>query len=309
LQIVLPIKRFAKPFYKSANPETHRLPKKLGVIVMSINSVSKTAIGTAFMRAAHLIIDSKPLILDDKISLEILGKNAIEKIISLKEYYQESANLHLRSHVVLRSRFAEDRLEKSVERGICQYLILGAGLDTFAYRQPYWANKLKIIEVDFYKTQIAKIKRLKDNHINIPDNVFYAAINFEKESLYDGLIRNGIDFGEPAFISWLGVTMYLTKEAIDAVFKTVASFPKNSEIVFTYAIKRETKSPVEDRAAELGEQWKSHFTIEEIIDKLTDYKYSTVYFLCYDDAKLRYFNNRSDNLPIPEEKSIVSATV
>ena len=276
---------------------------------MSQKGISKTAFGAAYMRAAHLLIDSEPWILEDYIAQKIIGEAGKQKIISSKEIYQQSHYLYLRSHVVLRSRFAEDRLQRSIMRGISQFIILGAGLDSFAYRQPSWAEKIKILEVDSNETQKTKIKLLSTNKIDIPNNISFVPINFETESLKEGLRKSKFDFSIPTFVSWLGVTMYLSLDVIKAVFETIHLFPKDSEIVFTYANTLNSKSIFEDRSAELGKKWESNFSDEEITKLLVEMNFSDIYILNADEIEKLYFNNRVDNLPIPKVNSIISATV
>jgi methyltransferase (TIGR00027 family) len=129
--------------------------------------------------------------------------------------------LAVRAHVLLRSRFTEDQLALAVRAGIGQYVILGAGLDIFAYRQPGWAAGLRIFEVDQPASQQVKRERLAAAGIAEPGNLTFAAIDFETESLLDGLPRDGVALDAPTFVSWLGVSMYLTREAVDAVFAAV----------------------------------------------------------------------------------------
>lgn len=277
---------------------------------MAIESISRTAIGTAYMRAAHLLIDSAPWILEDSIAIKLIGTGAPRIIISSRDKYQESYYVTLRSHVLLRSRFTEDRLRESLQRGICQYIILGAGLDSFAFRQPDWIANCKILEIDFHETQNFKKRMLAESGIDIPNNVSLETIDFENESLHDGLIRCNIDFNKPTFFSWLGVTMYLSTEAINDVLKTINLFPQGSEIVLTYANSGVAKSPAECRAEELGEKWESKFSDAEIVELLKIRGFSTVYLLDCADAQTRYFNTkRMDKLKGPEVNTIVAAIV
>src|ERR1019366_5126673 len=111
---------------------------------MNNQKASRTALGTAYLRAAHQLLDAAPKILDDPIAVRLLGEDASRKICESAERYQKPEAKALRSHVVLRSRFAEDRLAAAVQRGVSQYVILGAGFDTFALRQPQWANSLEV---------------------------------------------------------------------------------------------------------------------------------------------------------------------
>jgi len=197
---------------------------------MSDYKASHTALGTAYLRAAHQLLEAKPLLFDDPVALPLLGPDALQLIQDTADKYRTPEMLALRSHVVLRSRFTEERLAAAVSRGITQYVILGAGFDTFALRQPSWAHILKIIEVDHSGTQTMKRSYIATAGLAMPDNVDFANIDFEHESLLDGLLRYGVSMDEPTFFSWLGVTMYLQKDAIDAVLRSVAMFPAESEI-------------------------------------------------------------------------------
>jgi methyltransferase (TIGR00027 family) len=275
---------------------------------MSNQEASHTAIGTAYLRAAHRLIDLPPHILEDNVAENILDKNILQRIINSPESFQTTERRELRSHVVLRSRYCEDRLLVSLQRGINQYLILGAGFDTFACRQPIWAKELKIIKIDKKETQKMKLSRIRHAGIKIPENVNYINIDFEKESLLDGLKRSSVSLEQRTFFSWLGVTMYLNKNAIEAVLRTVIQFPKDSEIVFTFAQpKGMLLSRFIKRVSDNGEPWKSYFTIGEIEKSLKEIGFSKVEFLSIKEAEEKYYKNRYNDLPLPKQVNIVSA--
>jgi O-methyltransferase involved in polyketide biosynthesis len=142
--------------------------------------------------------------------------------------------------------------------------------------------------------------------------VLFADIDFEHESLRQGLVRHGISLVDPTFLSWLGVTMYLTEEAVDAVIETVAEFPAGSEIVLTFSPPREPGDPaagpsLAERAAEVGEPWISYFESEQIEQKLRRFGFSAIEFLTPDESRSRYFRDRADQLPAPRRTTIVSA--
>src|SRR3569833_1364638 len=109
---------------------------------------SRTALGVAWLRALHQVLDSKPLILEDEPIVDLLGRYYVERASQATERFQAPGARLLRSHVVLRSRFTEDRLEAAVGRGVEQFVVLGAGYDTFFARQPNWARPLRIFEID-----------------------------------------------------------------------------------------------------------------------------------------------------------------
>jgi methyltransferase (TIGR00027 family) len=276
-------------------------------------NASLTARGVAGLRAAHQLIDDAPPILDDPVILRLLGPETEPHIRSDFERYQSPPARGLRSHIVLRSRIAEDALRDAVARGIVQYVLLGAGLDTFAYRQPSWAAALEIIEVDQPSSQADKRSLLDAADIRIPGNVRYADVDFEHETLAEGLRRCGVGFDRPTFFSWLGVTMYLTREAIDGILATVASFPKGSEIVLTFVPPPrpddEAGRFIAERAAALGEPWLSYFEPAEIDAVLRAHGFSDVRFFTREMVIRRYYADRRDDLPPPRRVSIVSATV
>lgn len=276
---------------------------------MSPTGISRTAFGAAYMRAAHLLLDKEPHILEDDVALKLIGSHGTELIKQQREEFSKEHYLHLRSHILLRARYAEDRLMKSLERGIKQYIVLGAGLDTFCYRQPAWAHVLRIFEVDMLETQKTKIKLLEQNNIRPPDNVVYIPIDFEKDSLKEVLINCGVDFDTPTFISWLGVTMYLDVESIESVLKVVKTFPRKSEIVFSYAEKRDKKSIFEMKSDEFGETWKSLFSQREIEELLSSNNFSEIFPLDRREYTMLYFNQRIDGLPAPNYNRIFSALV
>ena len=261
---------------------------------MSDRNASRTALGTAYLRAAHQLLDAAPRILEDPLAVRLLGPAAAERIRAAEGNYQTPEGLALRRHVVLRSRFAEDRLAVAVRRGVAQYIILGAGFDTFALRQPPWARSLRIFEFDHAGTQAVKRTRLAAAGLALAENAAFAAIDFEHEALRDGLLRNQVALAEPAFFSWLGVTMYLEENAIDAVLRTVAAFPAGSQIVLTFAPRPgNCPSPLERRVASLGEPWVSFFTAEALAAKLHRAGFSQVEFLSPAEAETRYFRQRS----------------
>jgi methyltransferase (TIGR00027 family) len=298
---------------------------------------SRTALGVAWMRAVHQVLDSKPLILEDEPIVELLGRYYVERTSKEPGRFQVPGIRMLRSHVVLRSRFAEDQLAQSLSRGVEQFVILGAGYDTFFARQPDWARTLKIFEIDQPATQEDKLARISAARINVPDNVVFGSVNFEAESVADGLRRHGVKFDVPTMFSWLGVTMYLTEPAIDATLATVLSFPKGSEIVLTF-VSREaapggeaplsrgaplsrpatekdtspatspTPTPAE-RVAALGEPWLTYYEPDELERKLRHAGFSAVQLVTPELAMERYFANRADGLLPPRKTSLLSATI
>ena len=274
---------------------------------MPERSSSRTALGTAYMRAAHQLLEAAPHILEDPIALRLLGAGAQERILSSSAEYQSPARRSLRAHVVLRSRYAEDRLAAAFERGVRQYVLLGAGFDSFALRQPDWAQALQIFEVDHAASQAQKRERIASAGLSLPENVHFASIDFEHESLCEALRRSALAFDRPAFFSWLGVTMYLHEDAIDAVLSCVAGFPAGSEIVLTYAPPGEQPSHFEQQSVGLGEPWISFFEPQALEAKLKGAGFSSVEFLPVAQTEALYFRPRPQDLQAPQRTNLVSA--
>jgi methyltransferase (TIGR00027 family) len=278
---------------------------------------SRTALSVSWLRAAHQVLDS-PLILEDSASLALHGDGARAQIFDRIDELETRGARALRAHVALRSRFAEDRLSLAVDRGVTQYVILGAGYDTFGVRQPAWARRLRITEMDQAVTQGDKKKRLNDAGLLVPENVEFLPVDFETETLEEAFLRSDLDPLAPTFFSWLGVTVYLTEPAIDAVFSCISKYAKGSEIVFTFAQPRRESDDLEIRegsarlarqSAAVGEPWQTYFTLESLEIKLTNFGYSEIRFLTPSESEEKYFAGRSDGFTAPHRTSIASATI
>jgi methyltransferase (TIGR00027 family) len=288
----------------------------LGILRIHMNSqeASRTALATAYLRAAHQLLDAKPKILDDPIAVRLLGEDASQKIREFAERYRNPEAEALRSHVVLRSRFAEDRLADAVRRGVSQYVILGAGFDTFAFRQPDWAKSLKIFEIDHPDTQSVKRSFLAKAGLDWAANVHFAQIDFEHESLLEGLCRHHVSLEEPTFFSWLGVTVYLNEAAINLALKSMAAYPSESEVVLTFkqpptkTVGRaaEAARKLAENVASVGEPFVSFFEPKTMEAKLLSVGFSKVEFLDLKTADMRYFASRPADLPKPKHVNIVS---
>jgi methyltransferase (TIGR00027 family) len=259
------------------------------------------------------MLDGEPKLLDDPVAVTLLGPDAAVEIQANAHAYRSPVAESLRAHVVLRSRFAEDRLAEAVARGITQYILLGAGLETFAFRQPQWAQSLRILEVDHLQTQLFKRQLMNAADLMPPANVSYLDVDFEGESLQDGLVRQDVALDEPTFFSWLGVTMYLRESAIDAVLRFVAGFPAGSEIVLTFAQSPDEKADgtawVAARTAAMNEPMVSFFTPAAMEIKLRRAGFTGIDFLSPKEAEIRYFSQRPLDLPVPKRTAIVAAQV
>ncbi len=275
---------------------------------------SGTAQGAAIVRALHQVIDDAPKILDDPIAARLLG-DEFDRYRTIVRFFPFSARV--RANFVLRSRYAEDCLAESLSDGVRQYVLLGAGLDTFAFRQPAWASSLRIFEVDYPATQNWKRKRLDAANISVADNVIFVPVDFERISLEAGLAAAGLDFKAPTFLSSLGVTQYLTAKAFDGTLKFVLSLPPGSEIVFSFVLPGSALTLPEriivalfaSIGAARGEPWLTRFSPEQLTGKLKAMGFSKVSHLSTDAAKARYFRQRRDRLEPSRVEQMMRAIV
>lgn len=234
---------------------------------------SRTAFGAASHRAIHQMFDD-PVIFEDPFAVRIMGPDAETRLREVMTPEIAHMRRFMRALIVARSRMAEDTLAEAVERGVGQYVLLGAGLDTFAYRDPH--PGVKVFEVDYPATQAWKRDQLRVAGIDIPASLTYAPIDFERETLTEGLARAGVDLAAPAVFAWLGVVPYLTRETIFATCRAVAGFPAGSRIVFDYGEPRDrlpeaVRAFAEMRAkavADMGEPWISFFDPAELAEEL-----------------------------------------
>src|SRR6202035_6128756 len=176
---------------------------------MQEGKFSKTAHRVAIRQAAHQLLD-QPRVLDDPLALRIIGSQAEQELRSNPREHHAFSRA-FRAFMAARSRYAEDELARAVAHGVTQYVVLGAGLDTFAYRNPH--PGLRVFEVDHPATQAWKREQLQAANIAIPPSLTFVPIDFELQTLADGLSRSGFNANAAAFFSWLGVTPYLTREA------------------------------------------------------------------------------------------------
>jgi methyltransferase (TIGR00027 family) len=266
---------------------------------------SRTAMRVALRRAAHQLFD-EPKVLDDPLALRIIGPEAVEELKAAVREKRGRLPRAIRAFMAVRSRYAEDRLAQAVARGTAQYVVLGAGLDTFAYRNPYADGALRVFEVDYPATQEWKRRKLAAASISVPASVTYSPVDFERQTLADGLRQVGFDREKPAFFSGLGVSMYLTDEAVTATLRFVGSMPCGSGIVFDYAVPRETLGllgrmaldAISRRVASAGEPFRTFFEPKALAERLKELGFQACEDLGADEINARYFSNRTDGLRV-----------
>jgi methyltransferase (TIGR00027 family) len=286
--------------------------------IMIDDCPSITAMRVAVRRAAHQLLDDDPKIFNDPLLLRILGKELIESRLSDPAWSEQTQlSQVLRASLAARSRFTEDELHKAVKKGVRQYVILGAGLDTFAYRNPYAGETLRVFEVDHPATQTWKRARLQAAGIPVPQNLTYAPIDFERQTLEDGLVQAEFKTGLCTFFSWLGVTPYLTGSAINATLKFVASMPAGSGIVFDYIVSPLTMSPdqlkvfnsLAHRVARTGEPFQTYFDPPVLITNLRNMGFGHLMDVAPEEMNARYFQNRKDGLRVGTLAHVMYARV
>lgn len=267
---------------------------------------SITAMRAARSRAKHQIFDT-PLIFKDPLSVQILGSSEEEQIWSERLSDGLLARA-FRAGLVARSRIAEDELHDAVQRGVCQYVVLGAGLDTFAYRNPYPADALRVFEVDHPATQEWKMKRLAAASIRIPGNVRFVEIDFETQVLRERLQDAGFNFGAPSLFSWLGVTMYLSRAAVMDTLRLAAAAAPGSGIVFDYVPGYASRGPLgrlflrmlAHRFDKLGEPWTGLFEPAWLAAEMKAMGFAHVHDIGVEELNSRFFKGRVDGLRFNE---------
>jgi methyltransferase (TIGR00027 family) len=267
---------------------------------------SVTAEAVAIQQALHQTLDMAPKILDDPISPLLIdpASDSYKAIIAYLDSASRSVKSPFRAVFIMRSRYTEDCLAESLARGVRQYVLLGAGLDTFAYRQPAWASALQIYEVDHPASQEWKREQLESARIKTPSNLTFAPIDFEITSLREGLVAAGFDVRVTSVLSLLGVTQYLTAEAIESIFNFARSLPHGSEIIFEVIVPDDLMpageaavfSTAAAMSAERGEPWLTRLRPAELQSRLTELGFSQVAHLSPQAANERYFNHRPDDL-------------
>lgn len=258
-----------------------------------------TAIRTALWRALHLQVDAKPYVVEDEIGL---------KLIAPPDDWQQRPDMkftkRLRASIVARARFIEDFIIEQSKQEIHQYVILGAGLDTFAQRRPDIASKLQIYEIDQPDTLTWKQQRLIELDFGIPKYLHFVPVNFEISSWWEKLLKAGFDTNKPAVVTCTGVSLYLTKEAITSTLAQIATLTSGSKLAMTFYLPIELldeedkpmQEMAEKGAREAGTPFGSFFTPNEILTLARDAGFKEAKTISTKDMEQYYFTNRTDNL-------------
>jgi methyltransferase (TIGR00027 family) len=269
---------------------------------------------TATLRAAHQLLDQPP-ILDDPIAVGLLPESSERSMLAALEDPSDQAAL--RSLFALRNRFAEDRLAEAAARHVRQYVIVGAGLDTFPWRQPQYARDMTIFVVDHVATLAWTQVRFWERGLPKPANLVLVPADLEECRLGACLAEFGFDSDTPSLCSVLGVAQYLERRAIDALLGFAASLQAGSEIVLSFAppddelegddVRRALEAAA--RVAALGEPWKTRLGARELIERLTSLGFGDVFHLTPELAHQRYFAARTDGLRAHGWEQLICATI
>lgn len=276
---------------------------------------SRTAERVAERRAAHQLLDN-PKIFSDPLALRVIRPEIAAQLQADPLAFDGTPLArYLRTFLVVRSRFAEDQLAEAMP--VDQYIVLGAGFDTFAYRNPYPADRLTVYEVDHPATQALKIERLRQANVVIPTTLRFVPVDLTKDPLDLALQRAGFQTDRPSCFAWLGVVPYLTIDEISATLRFVAGLAKGTTIVFDYGIPpsalnpiaREIHDMVAQRVAAAGEPWKTYFDPHDLEALLRGAGFSEIADFGQDELSERYLRERTDDLKLGPSGRIVRARV
>jgi len=278
----------------------------------NITEPDNTAVRTALWRAMHMQADAKPYILEDEIGL---------KLIDPPDEWQQRPDIkytkRLRASIVARARFIEDLVIEQSNQGISQYVILGAGLDTFAQRRPDISSKLQIYEIDQPGTLAWKQQRLTELGFGIPEYLHFVPVDFETSYWWEQLLIAGFDAGKPAVIACTGVSLYLTKEVIAAILDKIAALAPGSKLAITFYLPMELLDEEDKPMQEIAEKgaratgtpFVSFFAPNEILDLASDAGFKDAKTISTADMVNYYFADRSDNLlPASGEVFLLATT-
>ena len=265
---------------------------------MTEKDMSVTARWVAMMRGMHLVIDDAPFIFEDNLARALAD-------IPDDDWGRINEKAGNRSHMIWRSRVTEDQLQASARAGVEQYVILGAGLDSFAYRRPRSMEHIAVFEIDHPATQSWKQRKLRELGINVSDNTHFVPVDFASESLTEKLNQSAFEPQRPTFFSWLGVIYYLNKSATRQTLQAILEMTKGyCEIALDFVVPLEMlsgklKERMEDvmqNVAEAGEPWLGLYLPDELADTLKQAGFDRVTYMDSADGQKQFFDGRTDNL-------------
>ncbi len=279
---------------------------------MSLSQASRTMLRTAALRAAHQLLDNPP-IFQDPVAVGLVPDASADALVA--SLGDDGAVL--RALFALRSRFAEDRLARAAARNVAQYVMIGAGLDTFPWRQPDYAQTMRLFAADHPDSIVWTRACFRARGLDEPPNLVAVPVDLEDCRLGERLAAFGFDPRRPAFCSALGLTQYLGRAAIDSALGFAASLASGSEIVFSFVPPPDELNAEDagfarralERVAALGEPWRTQLRARELVRQLRALGFSDVFHLTPQAAAARYFADRQDGLRTPGYEQMMCATV
>ena len=272
-----------------------------------------TAVRVALWRALHVELDASPHVLDDTVGLRLADPEPDWR--SRGDMHPDGTRA-FRASIVARARYLDELVAEQAAAGVSQYVILGAGLDSFAQRHP--DDAVRIFEVDQPGTQEWKRRRLTEIGYPPGGNLLFVPVDFERgESWPEALAANGFDAKRPAVVASIGVSMYLTREATEDTLRQVAGLARGSVLAMTVMLPLNLVDPgeramlvnVEAAAADSGTPFISHYSPDEMADMCRAAGFSDVRHVSPDELASRYFAGRADGLRPPSAEQLVVATV
>lgn len=281
---------------------------------MNDHTPEHTAVRVALWRALHVQVDTPPHILTDEIGLRLVGEDHWRDRPDMNPEFSKQ----MRASIVGRARFVEDLVKEKANQGVRQYVILGAGLDTFAQRHPEMGSSFHIFEVDQPGPQTWKQKRLKEIGLNIPQWLHFVPVDFEGgQAWWKQLIAAGFDQNQPAIVVSTGVSMYLTHEAIQAMLQQVATLAQNSTFAMTFMLspnllppdERATLEFVMKKTRDAGTPFISLFAPSDLIALAKKAGLLDPHYVSANHLYQRYFANRSDGLNAGNAEAFLVANI
>ncbi|WP_431970494.1 class I SAM-dependent methyltransferase [Nocardia sp. bgisy134] len=273
----------------------------------------QTAIRTALWRALHVRIDAAPHVFDDEIGLRLAGP---EDGWEQRPDMDPQTTGPMRAGMVSRARFVEDLLAEQVGQGVDQYVLLGAGLDTFAQRRPESAARLTVFEVDQPGPQAWKRQRLAELGFDLTDQLRLVPVDFEVDSWWERLLAAGFDPSRPAVVASTGVSMYLTREANIATLRQISTLAPGSTLAMTFMLPFELVGSGEQQMRRFAEQgarasgtpFISFFRPDEVVSLAEEAGFPAAQHISSEELTRRYFADRADGLRPAESEQILVAT-
>ncbi|MGH2784893.1 MAG: class I SAM-dependent methyltransferase [Actinomycetota bacterium] len=287
-----------------------------------MNQPDLTAVGAAFGRASHLLLDDPPFVHEDPLSIKLVDRDLLRSVQLLADdgrlkVRRDDPRAKWRGIFVGRARYVEDCIAERAADGVRQYVILGAGLDTFAQRRTELMSQMRVFEVDEPGTQRWKQARLRKLGMDVPPNLQFVPVDFEEgASWVDAIAASGFDRDEPAVISSTGVTQYITEAALNSTLQDAAGLGRGTTFISTFILpadridpgERELRGVTEERAAARGAPWISCYAPAVIVSMAEAAGFKRVAHVSQDELNERYFSDRADGLRAPSGEQLIVAT-